>query len=161
MSGPPERTTAPERVFLLRPRTVFGILGILITVFVVLWVIWLSRHVLTWVVIALFLALAMNPAVEWLLAHGIKRRGSAVGIVVLLALAAIAGLGAVLIPPLVDQGNSLATALPGYVHDLTKGRGHFGFLETKYHVVEKVKEAVADGGVGRAIGGAGFALSVT
>ena len=161
MSGPPERPTAPERVFLLRPRTVFGILGILITVFVVLWVIWLSRHVLTWVVIALFLALAMNPAVEWLLAHGIKRRGSAVGIVVLLALAAIAGLGAVLIPPLVDQGNSLATALPGYVHDLTKGRGHFGFLETKYHVVEKVKEAVADGGVGRAIGGAGFALSVT
>ena len=161
MSGPPERTTAPERVFLLRPRTVFGILGILITVFVVLWVIWLSRHVLTWVVIALFLALAMNPAVEWLLAHGIKRRGSAVGIVVLLALAAIAGLGAVLIPPLVDQGNSLATALPGYVHDLTKGRGHLGFLETKYHVVEKVKEAVADGGVGRAIGGAGFALSVT
>ena len=161
MSTPPEGAEAPARVVQFRPRTIFAILGILVTVGVVLWVIWLSRHVLTWVVISLFLALALNPAVEWLLAHGVKRRGSAVGIVFLLALGVIAGLGALLIPPLVDQVNSLADAVPGYIKDLTKGRGHLGFLETKYHVVEKVKASIQTGGVKRAFGGAGFALSVT
>jgi predicted PurR-regulated permease PerM len=161
VSTPPERAAYPDRIVHFRPRTIFAILGILVALGVVLWLLWLSRHVLTWVVISLFLAMALNPAVEWLLAHGVKRRGSAVGIVFLLAIAVVAGLAALLIPPLVDQVNALASAAPGYIDDLTKGRGHLGFLETKYHVVEKVKASVESGGVRRALGGAGFALSVT
>ena len=38
--------------------------------------------------------------------------------------------------------NKFADAVPGYVDDLTKGSGRFGFLETKYHVVEKVREQI-------------------
>jgi predicted PurR-regulated permease PerM len=52
-------------------------------------------------------------------------------------------------------------ALPDYVHDLTHGRGRLGFLETKYHVVEKVRKAVQDGGASRVLGLSGVALSVT
>jgi predicted PurR-regulated permease PerM len=161
MSTPPNRAPAPDRVVQFRPRTIFAILGILILVGIVLWVLWLSRHVITWIVISLFLALALNPAVEWFQRRGLRRRGAAVAVVFLLALGVIAGLAALLIPPLVDQINSLANAAPGYIDDLTKGRGHLGFLETKYHVVEKVKSAVETGGVKRAFGGAGLALSVT
>jgi predicted PurR-regulated permease PerM len=51
-------------------------------------------------------------------------------------------------------------AAPGYVHDLTKGRGPLGFLETKYHVVERVQEAVEGRGAGRIAGGASAALDV-
>src|SRR4051794_26715466 len=50
----------PERVVLFRPRTILSILGILILVGIVLWVVWIARHVLTWVLISLFLAMAIN-----------------------------------------------------------------------------------------------------
>ena len=51
--------------------------------------------------------------------------------------------------------------MPDYVHDLTQGRGRLGFLETRYHIVERVKEAVQSGGVGKFAVGAGAALTVT
>ena len=53
-----------------RLRTVLSLLVIIISVAVLLEVIWIARHVMTWILIALFLAMALNPAVEWL-----QRRG--------------------------------------------------------------------------------------
>ena len=47
------------------------------------------------------------------------------------------------------------------MHDLTHGRGRLGFLERKYHVVEKVREQVKNGGAKKALGLSGAALSVT
>ena len=47
------------------------------------------------------------------------------------------------------------------MHDLTHGRGRLGFLETKYHVVEKVREQVNKGGSARVLGLSGTAISVT
>src|SRR5262245_25571348 len=150
-----------DRVVHFRPRTIFAILGILILVGISLYVIWVARHILSWVLIALFLALALNPAVEWVQRRGVSRRGAASGIVFLAALIVIGGLAALFIPTLVDQVNNFANKVPDYVDDLTKGRGRFGFLETKYHIVERIKEAVKNGGVSRFTVGAGAALSVT
>jgi predicted PurR-regulated permease PerM len=150
-----------DRIVHFRPRTIFAILGILLLVGLVLYVLWVARHVLSWLLIALFLALALNPAVEFLLRRGVKSRGVAAGVTFLAALAAIAGLGLLFIPPLVDQVNSFADKVPDYVKDLTEGRGRLGFLETKYHIVERVREAVKDGGVGKFAVGAGAALTVT
>ena len=48
----------------------------------ILWLIWCTKGVLLWVLIAAFLATALNPAVDWL-AHGVGRRGGAVAIVYL------------------------------------------------------------------------------
>ena len=76
-------------------------------------------------------------------------------------IAIIAGLGALFIPTLVNQVNDLVDAAPGYVKDLTAGRGPLGFLETKYHVVERVQDAVKGNGSGRLAGGATAALDVT
>jgi len=150
-----------DRIVHFRPRTIFSILGILLAVGLLLYVLWVARHVLSWLLIALFLALALNPVVEWLQQHGLKRRGAAAGVTFLIAIAALVGFGFLFIPTLVDQVNSFANAVPDYVHDLTKGRGRFGFLETKYHVVERVKDAVSNGGVSKVAVGAGAALSVT
>jgi predicted PurR-regulated permease PerM len=152
---------APERIVEFRPRTILAILGILLAVGIVLWVLWIARHVLTWVLISLFLAMALNPAVEWLQAHGLKRRGAAAALTYLAALALIAGVAALFIPPIVDQVNSFANQVPDYIHDLTRGRGRLGFLETKYHIVEKVRHAVQTGAVTRLAGGAGAAFAVT
>ena len=154
-----ERTI--ERLVNFRPRTILLVIGLVLLVAIVLWVVWIARHVLTWVLVSLFLALALNPAVEWLQRHGLRRRGIASAVAYLLALGAVAGIAAAFIPTLVDQVNNFAHKVPDYVQDLTKGRGRLGFLETKYHVVERLKQAVQSGGVKRLAGGAGTALAVT
>src|SRR5581483_1625968 len=104
---------------------------------IVLGTVWIARHVVVWVLISIFLALALNPLVEWLQRRGIRRRGLAAGAAYLLAFAAVAGIAAAFVPTLVDQVNSFAHKVPDYVDDLTKGRGRLGFLETKYQIVEK------------------------
>jgi predicted PurR-regulated permease PerM len=150
-----------NRIVHFRPRTIFAVLGILILVGVALYVLWVARHVVSWVLISLFFALALNPAVDWLQAHGLPKRGLATGVVFLLALAAVVGIAAAFIPTLVDQVDSFANKVPDYVTQLTHGKGRFGFLETRYHIVEKVKTAIRNGGVGRLTLGAGAALTVT
>lgn len=150
-----------DRIVHFRPRTIFAVLGILILVGVVLYVLWVARHVVSWILISLFLTLALNPAVGWLQAHGVAKRGLATGIVFLLALACVAGIAAAFVPTLVDQVDSFAKKVPDYITSLTHGKGRFGFLETRYHIVEKVKNAVKNGGVARLTVGAGAALTVT
>ena len=45
--------------------------------------------------------------------------------------------------------------------DLTKGRGRLGFLETKYQIVEKIREQIDKGGASKVLGLTGAALSIT
>jgi predicted PurR-regulated permease PerM len=151
----------PERVVTLRPRNIVSVALILVGLAIALWVVYTARHVLTWVFVAVFLALALNPAVAALQRRTpISRRLSAAAVIYLLALAVLVGLGFLLIPPIVDQTQGLADAAPGYVHDLTAGRGPLGFLQSKYHIVDKVREATKGGGTDFA-GGATTALAIT
>src|SRR6266446_2526125 len=154
-------SVTPERVVDLRTRTILRILGVAIAVAVVLEVVWISRQVVTWVVISLFLALALNPLVSWIERRGHIRRGPAIGLAYLILALLIVAIGWTFVPKLIDEVNGLVQALPGYVHDLTHGRGRLGFLERKYHVVEKVREQVQKGGATRILGLTGAALSVT
>ena len=75
----PERTAPTERVVDLRPRTVLRVLLIVIAVAVTLEVIWIARHIIAWVVISLFLALALNPLVGWIQRRTRLARGPAIG----------------------------------------------------------------------------------
>jgi predicted PurR-regulated permease PerM len=154
-------TVTPERVVDLRPRTILRVLLIVLAVAVTLEVIWIARHVLSWVVIALFLALALDPFVGFIQRHTRLGRGAAIAVAYLIVLAVIAGIGATFVPKLIDEVNGFVQALPNYVHDLTHGRGRLGFLERKYHVVEKVREQVQNGGATKVLGLSGAALSVT
>jgi predicted PurR-regulated permease PerM len=61
----------------------------------------------------------------------------------------------------VRNTNNFVDAVPGYVDDITKGRGRLGFLETKYHVVEKVREQIQNGGARRLLGLSGTAVAIT
>jgi predicted PurR-regulated permease PerM len=150
-----------ERVIRFRVRTILAVFAIAIAVWTVLHVVSVARHVLVWVAVSVFLALAMNPLVELLQRRGIQRRGLATGVAFLLVILAFAGIGALFVPTLVDNVNRFVDAVPGYVDDLTAGKGRFGFLETKYHVVEKVREQVQEGGAKRLLGLSGAAVSVT
>ena len=149
----------PVRVVDFLPRTVFRVVGILIAIAIVLVVVWIARHVLTWIFIALFLALALNPAVDRL-ERRIKRRGLATGVIYLMALAASVGVAFLFIPTLVHQVNDFAGKVPDYLNDLTKGRGRLGFLQTKYHLVDKAREALNNGGASKLFGVSGTALAL-
>ena len=151
----------PERVVLFRPRTILLLLGVVLAVAAALEIIWIARGVITWVLVALFLALALNPAVEWLQARGIRRRGIAVALTSLGVIAAIAAVGATFVPVLVDQVNDFVRALPGYVRDVTEGRGRLGDLAQRYDLVDRVERAVNEGGAARVLGLSGTALAIT
>jgi predicted PurR-regulated permease PerM len=148
-----------ERLVYFRPRAVFVVIGILVASFVTLKILWISRHVLSWIFIALFLTLALNPAVDHI-ERRLKRRGIATGIVFILALIAVALIGWLFIPTLVDQVNNFAHKVPDYLDDITKGRGRLGFLQTKYHLVDKAREALDKGGASKLFGISGTAVAV-
>jgi predicted PurR-regulated permease PerM len=149
-----------ERVVYFQPRTILIIIGILVASFITLKILWISRHVLSWVFIALFLALALNPAVDRLEGRFGGRRGAATGVVSVATLIALGLIGWLFIPTLVDQVNNFAHNVPDYLDDLTKGRGRLGFLETKYHLVDKARRALREGGASKLFGLSGTALAV-
>ena len=153
--------SAEQRVVDLRPRTILRVLLIVLAVGISLEVIWIARHVLAWVVIALFLALALAPLVSWIERRGHVGRAPAIAIAYLIVLVVVVAVGASFLPKLIDEVNGFIQALPSYVHDLTHGRGRLGFLERKYHVVEKVQAQVKNGGATKVLGLSGAALSVT
>ncbi|MGZ8694475.1 MAG: AI-2E family transporter [Gaiellaceae bacterium] len=150
----------PERLVRLRARTVFAILGIVLSVAIVLQVVWLARGILTWIVIALFFALALNPAVDSLVARKVKRP-YAVAIVSIATLLVLVGIAALFIPPLVDEVNKFRLAVPDYVDDVTQGRGALGEFAERYDLVERVRKALNEGGgFGKVLGVSGVAVSV-
>ncbi|MBA3232959.1 MAG: AI-2E family transporter [Propionibacteriales bacterium] len=124
---------------MFRPRTILIVLGVLLGVVAALRLVLLAERGLTVIAIALFLALALNPAVEFFQRRGLTRR-LAVAAVSVLAVVVFALLALVFIPPLVTQISDFVKALPDLVDDVTKGRGPMGFLERRYHVVEQVRE---------------------
>jgi predicted PurR-regulated permease PerM len=155
------RVVSQERVVRVSVRTVLTVIGLVIAAWALLTIVAITRQVISWILVSLFLALALNPAVEWFMRHGVKRRGYAAGLTYALALLAIAGIGYAFVPTLVDQVNDFVKALPGYVDDLTKGRGRLGFLQTKYHLVDKIRQAVNEGGASKVLGLTGAAITIT
>jgi predicted PurR-regulated permease PerM len=140
------------------------IAGIVLATITFVWVVLKAERVLIWTFTSLLLALALNPAIEVFQRWGVRRRGAAAALVYIVAAAFIAGMGALIIPTLVRQIGDFIDAVPGYVQQLTAGRGPLGFLERDYHVVERVRKAVAGGGgagAGALAGGASTALDVT
>jgi predicted PurR-regulated permease PerM len=155
---------AEERIVRVKVRTLITIAVFGLAVAALLALVEIARPVLVWVLIALFLAVALNPLVEWFQHRGVKKRGPAVGVTFLLVLGLAVGIGAAFIPTLVDQVAGFADKVPHYIDQITKGKGRFGFLETKYHLADKVQEAIdkaRKGGAGKALGHAGAAVSLT
>jgi predicted PurR-regulated permease PerM len=150
-----------ERLVRFPVKTILTVLGLIVAVWALLHVVVVARSVIVYILIAIFLALAINPLVALLMRRGVRSRGAASGIACLVVLVGIAAIGYAFIPTLVDNVNNFVDAAPGYVHDLTHGRGRLGFLETKYHVVERLEHYVKQGGAKKLFGLSGAAISVT
>ncbi|MGZ4387097.1 MAG: AI-2E family transporter, partial [Gaiellaceae bacterium] len=98
--------SAAERVVRFRARSIALVMGVVLLFVLAIEIVLAAAQVITWIFIALFLALAINPLVEWIQRRGVRRRGTAVMVAYLTVLLAIAGVAAIFIPILVDQVNS-------------------------------------------------------
>lgn len=105
--------------------------------------------ILQLILIATFLALALNPAVDFLQHRGRLHRGLATAIVVVLGIAVFGGLGYLFIRPIVEQTTNFISQLPEFVQDAADGRNSIGRLIERYdldaYVVEnqaKIQNAV-------------------
>jgi predicted PurR-regulated permease PerM len=139
------------RVVAVRPRTVLVVLGITVLVGFVLLLGYLAWHVLTWILIAVLLAAALNPAVEVLERRGMTRLWGA-SVVFVAALAAVTGIGFLVIPPVVTQVADFIDAVPDFIDDITAGRGPLGFLQEDYQIVDRIRDAIEDRGAAGVLG---------
>jgi predicted PurR-regulated permease PerM len=143
--------TPEARVVKLRPQTVFLVIGLTVLVGLALLLVYLAWNVLSWIIVAIFLAVALNPAVEALERRGL-RRPLAASVVFALALLALTGIGFLVIPPLVTQVSDFVDAVPDFVDDLTAGRGPLGWLQDEYQIVDRIREAIERQGAAGVLG---------
>jgi predicted PurR-regulated permease PerM len=73
-------------------------------------------HLLLWLVAALFLSFALEPAVNWLVAHGWKRGVAAASVLLGLGLVGIIGV-ALMVPLVIDQVQELIARVPGWLDE--------------------------------------------
>src|SRR5947209_18282601 len=86
-----------------------------------LYLLYRVRSVLILVFIAGFLALALGPAVEFFARRGLPR-GFAILATYLVILAAIVGVGSLIVPPVVSGVNGLSHDIPHYIQDLEQSK---------------------------------------
>ena len=151
---------AEERIVRIRPTTVLAVLGITFGFLFLLYITWISRQVLTWIVVAIFLTLALNPAVEAFERRGL-RRGIATALTSMLALGVMIAAGSLFIPTLVNEATGFADELPEYVNDVSEGRGPLGELVERYEIDERVRDAVQGGDASSVLGLSDTALAIT
>jgi predicted PurR-regulated permease PerM len=130
-----EITSRRERVPI---RTILAVFWIFTASSVLLILLFQLRHLIFNVVIAVFLALVVNPAVVWLQRHRFSR-GWAIVIVSITLFLAVSGIGAAIAAPLATQGANVATHAPTYLRQAEQGRGPLGRLAHRVHLEKEVK----------------------
>jgi predicted PurR-regulated permease PerM len=93
------------------------------------------------ILIAVFLAVALGPAVEFFARRGF-RRGWAILTVYLLMAGCVVGIGLLVVPPIVNQVDDLAKNIPHYIDDLRKNKTVRKY-DQRYHVSAKLKKQAA------------------
>jgi hypothetical protein len=143
--GPPLRRSHPFMFGF------FAALGVLFA-----WGLWnalgQARSVLILLLVSMFIAVGLNPLVEWFMRRGLKR-GLSVGVVFLLMILAVTGVGLAIVPVVTDQINSLIKNAPQWLELLQKSRT-LNDLNERYQFIQKAQDYIQDPALAqRAFGG--------
>jgi predicted PurR-regulated permease PerM len=115
------------------------VIGLVLATLLVLFLARETRQVLTWIVISMFFAVALNPAVSRIIRVTFRWRWLATLLVFLVAFTLIAGLVTLFVVPLARQGTQLIDALPRIVEDARAGHGPVGKLIERFNLIEYVR----------------------
>lgn len=143
----------------MTPRQVARNLLAALAVLGALYLVWRLRTVVELLVIALVLSIALAPAVRQVQRIPHMRRAPAIVLVYLGLLAAVLGIGAVLVPPVVKEVNQFAHEVPRYVRDIRDSRALREY-DRRYRITAKL-EAQANKLPGTLEGAAAELESVT
>ncbi|MGI8888291.1 MAG: AI-2E family transporter [Nocardioidaceae bacterium] len=100
------------------------------------------RPILVLVLVAAFLAVGLNPLVEWLIHRGFRRRWSVLIVTLGVVVVVTAFIGA-LVPVLQDQIDALIASAPGWLDDLERNTIIQG-LDAKYDVIQTARDKLQD-----------------
>jgi predicted PurR-regulated permease PerM len=114
-------------------RAILATVGVVVLVYLAAELIDRLRGVILLLVVAGFIALLLNPLVI-ALQRVLRRRGLAVLVVTILAVAAFGGLATAFGYPLINGMTHLAANLPAYVRSTQHGHGRLGHLVARYHL---------------------------
>jgi predicted PurR-regulated permease PerM len=112
-----------------------------VLVVLLLYLLYLLRKPIGWLLIATFLAIALSGPVNWL--NRYMKRGFAIAIVYLGLLLVPVGIGAIVVPPIVNGANDLAENAPAYADDVTEfvnDNETLRNINDDYDVTEKIQE---------------------
>jgi predicted PurR-regulated permease PerM len=127
-----------------------GAVGVLVAYFLVQAVLQ-ARSVLILIVVALFLAVGLNPIVETLMRRGM-RRGLAITAVFVAVIAVFVGFAATIVPPLVSQTNDFVQMVPDYLDNLEQNE-RIQRLNDDYGFIDNVQSYIASGDIGERLFG--------
>ncbi|WP_225726333.1 MULTISPECIES: AI-2E family transporter [unclassified Nocardia] len=144
-STPTHPLGRPGRPFDRRSPFMIGLTGAagVATTYALIQAVLAAGQVLTLILVALFLAIGMEPAISWLVRPWFPR-WAAVTLVCLVALGLFAGFLAILIPPLVEQGTALAHKAPDYVSHLAQRYPVIHDLDSRFHLEDKVQHWLSE-----------------
>jgi predicted PurR-regulated permease PerM len=92
------------------------------------------------IIVSIFLAAGLNPAVLFFQNRGLKR-GMAVGAVMASVLIFVAAFIAIAVPPLIEQGNQLLENAPQLIKDLNNN-AFINDLNNKYGVIDSLQTRI-------------------
>jgi predicted PurR-regulated permease PerM len=121
-------------------RTTFGVMGAVLGSLGAVLLAWELRRVLTWLLVAVFLAVGLAPPVAWVQRRLRLRRSLAILVVFIVGLALVTGAIYVVVQPLVTQAQDFFDAIPDYIDDAEEGRGTIGRLAERLNLDEWVRE---------------------
>jgi predicted PurR-regulated permease PerM len=138
---PPTAPRLPDRVplgliVIWAGVATFGVLIVLLAAYGL----YAVRSILVLVLIGLFIAISLEPAVQWLIARGL-RRPLAISIVVLVSLALFVAFAWSVVPPIINQGGTLIRDLPSYLQQLSNESRAVREVTDRYHLTERLTAA--------------------
>jgi predicted PurR-regulated permease PerM len=99
--------------------------------------VWDLRRILVWLLIAVMLALTVEPAVSWFERRRVPRWLSA-SLITLAAVLVVVAIEVVVAVPLLHQSRALLDGLPHLAHDLFKPGGPLAILEQHFHLEHRI-----------------------
>ncbi|HET7387517.1 MAG TPA: AI-2E family transporter [Nocardioidaceae bacterium] len=151
--GRAQGTQGPRRPLALRSPFALGFMGAVGA----LLAFWLAQRVvqigsiLILVVVAMFLAVGLNPLVEFFVRLRI-RRSVALILVAVLVLAAITGFVIAIVPVISDQVTALVDNVPTWIHDLRNNQT-IKHYDQKYDILNKLQDALTGGSIAKKVFG--------
>lgn len=113
------------------------------TVLVSILAVWTVRDMLVLALVALFVAVSLDPATRWLVRHRV-RRPYAVTVIMLGATLVFATVIALVGPPLIREAGEISADIPRYVSDLEQRSETWRELSQRYGLDQHITRIAAD-----------------